>query len=1525
MGIRFDKEKTTAFPEVQNYMEQYAPNYQYEKTIKDEIFYKTLICFNDFDNEPCVIKLYVKRDLEEKDINNYKKHVKVLNEYKDAFKLENSPNIAPFLEIREVEKYVKDELKGGLLTSRQYFPYSLNERIQSRPYLTIIEKLWITYQMIDAVLQMHEKGYCHGDIKMENFVLSSYLSVFLTDPAPFKPAYLFEKNNAELGYYFGEDLKSKSYYLAPERFVNEKKEGSLTKEMDIFSLGCVIAEMLTENQIFDIEKIHQFKDNKLKIEDHLSLKFKSLSNEENDDYIIVFLKDFLKDMLNLNPSKRPSIKSIKNRFQSIIPNSFLQLYDPLNKLIIVNKYWNPDLLVGFLHYFWSQVNVILFNNNENSQPGKKSIIESSMNFEIINYIIKDKAIEDLKELWSNSDFKDLNTTQSSFNNEFSRESIKILLNYLLPCLFYSKYSSSKIVVLEMLKNFLTQIDDYKKMNFILPYFIELLNEEDNLVKIESFDFLLKLLFSINDNFILSSSDFGFYEVYVIPAIEELLFSTSNSKEVITLKIIENLDKICILQKKFAAITLRSKIHWVDIKKNIDKNNNLRSTIKNNSYTNDEIDNSSMFVSKILNTHLKDNEDFNKNNIKAYKNEDEFISWYDKIDSEFRVKLLKIIDDFVGNEEVIGKHFNEIQIILIRKFPELLIYFGKYEENNFCKNIITQFNKKDDEIIIETINIIPQIALIIDKNNVQNLILPCLEQSLELLITNINEKKCYALIICMTRLFEAKFIDNRYIINLYNRNFVFYLVHPNFLIRNATKDLTNLMISKLSEVEIYTFVRAPLQPYLLNKVSILNKKSFESLLRNPLNRVVYELMLIIKDEYMKTILKEITTNDINCMEIYYKQFGKNISRFSSFNTHSINNNSAEMEKFLTKSKISDLINNEFVNFQKKTTEKDIKDTFIGKMISESKFLMNLKLPKKGILLGEDIYEVAKSLVLNKIDSKDINNNSEYTNDIIRSEFYCINIYFKALDVFLSEDLLSDETINLNNEESEKRKKIFDENRKKISEVYKDWRPTGLLSSIVYENNGIDKILPIIQNKFATISSESGISLYEIIPLNLHNDTDISIQKISILKDYDQENSFEYKVAYLYDNSSIVCGTENGNINIYKIESSNSNIKLYHSWNNQNKSRITSILDNQKIITFKNKIIFSTSDGYIKIIDSRGSLIEYSIFIGNQYGLITCIEEFLNILYIGTIGGYVILIDLRLNCILRVNKLTNNMPIISIKKFIPNIVDKKGYFKDTKSSYLIINSASDDHEISFWNQQNMNCELVLKVNPSIGSNVTPLMTEIPTCNNEENICFLNSILINYNTNLNKKLNLFTFSSNLYNQSNQRIFKIDNIFNIESNIAHAIYSPIGLNDNANYVISGGNDRVIRFWDLRNDGINNSNNSCILSAPANLDESKFTSSSFGSNNTVILQSNEKYNTNQPKRGIGFGENCQYNGLSFNLTPHNEFDSGDDILKYGTQISDSSHKGIITDITSIPVFLDDSFSTYLLSSSWDGTVKLWK
>lgn len=181
--------------------------------------------------------------------------------------LQGSSNCLPF------QKFIQSD-KAALLF-RQYTKDSLYDRISTRPFLNAVEKKWIAFQLLCALNQCHKLKVCHGDIKSENVMITSWNWLLLTDFASFKPTYLPEDNPSDFSYFF-DTSRRRTCYIAPERFVDsswknadltgqvnsldltysEVKTGDLSPAMDIFSAGCVVAELFTEGTApFDLSQL----------------------------------------------------------------------------------------------------------------------------------------------------------------------------------------------------------------------------------------------------------------------------------------------------------------------------------------------------------------------------------------------------------------------------------------------------------------------------------------------------------------------------------------------------------------------------------------------------------------------------------------------------------------------------------------------------------------------------------------------------------------------------------------------------------------------------------------------------------------------------------------------------------------------------------------------------------------------------------------------------------------------------------------------------------------------------------------------------------------------------------------------------------------------------------------------------------------------------------------------------------------------------------------------------------------------
>ncbi|KAI0213060.1 Phosphoinositide 3-kinase regulatory subunit 4 [Lamellibrachia satsuma] len=137
-----------------------------------------------------------------------------LQTYKDRLKeitgrLHNASNCLPFQRATISDK--------AALLFRQYVKDSLYDRISTRPFLNSIEKKWLAFQLLCAINQCHKLQVCHGDIKSENVMITSWNWLLLTDFASFKPSYLPQDNPADFSYFF-DTSRRRTCCLAPERF-----------------------------------------------------------------------------------------------------------------------------------------------------------------------------------------------------------------------------------------------------------------------------------------------------------------------------------------------------------------------------------------------------------------------------------------------------------------------------------------------------------------------------------------------------------------------------------------------------------------------------------------------------------------------------------------------------------------------------------------------------------------------------------------------------------------------------------------------------------------------------------------------------------------------------------------------------------------------------------------------------------------------------------------------------------------------------------------------------------------------------------------------------------------------------------------------------------------------------------------------------------------------------------------------------------------------------------------------------------
>nr|CCA18528.1 phosphoinositide 3kinase regulatory subunit putativ [Albugo laibachii Nc14] len=340
-------------------------NIVFNAILADSKFFKTIQCKCD-DGMMVVIKLYRQYDLQET-LTSVHMNLRLLSSVLSP--LEAVPNLIPYADYQFSTKH------HVAFLVRQYFAMNLYDRVLSRPFLSTIEKKWITFQLLKALEQCHRKGVCHGDVKLENLMIVTWNWLFLTDFAPFKPTYIPEDDPSEYHYYFcAIDGSGRSCSVAPERFyspnaegfvgnrrVEERemkeaannrdvslavrspgsaagathitspseassttgftyqnsrasKEGMLLESMDIFSAGCAIAELFMGGKpLFDLPALLKYR--RTGDTSGLIATLKKIQDP--------ILEKLLLDMLQLDPNARKSASQyLTDNLNRLFPTYF---------------------------------------------------------------------------------------------------------------------------------------------------------------------------------------------------------------------------------------------------------------------------------------------------------------------------------------------------------------------------------------------------------------------------------------------------------------------------------------------------------------------------------------------------------------------------------------------------------------------------------------------------------------------------------------------------------------------------------------------------------------------------------------------------------------------------------------------------------------------------------------------------------------------------------------------------------------------------------------------------------------------------------------------------------------------------------------------------------------------------------------------------------------------------------------------------------------------------------------------------
>ncbi|PKK32008.1 phosphoinositide-3-kinase, regulatory subunit 4, transcript variant X2 [Columba livia] len=406
-------------------------------------------------------------------LTSYKQELEELK-----IRLHSAQNCLPFQKATLSEK--------AAMLFRQYVRDNLYDRISTRPFLNNIEKRWIAFQILTAVDQAHKSGVRHGDIKTENIMVTSWNWVLLTDFASFKPTYLPEDNPADFNYFF-DTSRRRTCYIAPERFVdgsmfatelenmrdpstplvdlansNQRTRGELKRAMDIFSAGCVIAELFTEGvPLFDLSQLLAYR-NGLFFPDQVLNKIEDRS-----------IRELVTQMVHREPDKRLAAEDYLKQQRN---NAF------------------PEIFYTFLQPYMAQF-------------AKETFVSADERILVIR--------KDLDNIIHNLCGHD--RTEKA-EGETKENGLVILVSVITSCLQTLKYCDSKLAALELILHLAPRLSVEILLDRITPYLLHFSNDSVPRVRAESVRTLTKVLALVKE---VPRNDINIYPEYILPGIAHL--------------------------------------------------------------------------------------------------------------------------------------------------------------------------------------------------------------------------------------------------------------------------------------------------------------------------------------------------------------------------------------------------------------------------------------------------------------------------------------------------------------------------------------------------------------------------------------------------------------------------------------------------------------------------------------------------------------------------------------------------------------------------------------------------------------------------------------------------------------------------------------------------------------------------------------------------------------------------------------------------------------------------------------------
>ena len=298
--------------------------------------------------------------------------------------------------------------------------------------------------------------------------------------ASYKPTRLPEDNPADFSYYFDTSGR-RTCYLAPERFLSatEPDDGrTVTWAMDVFSAGCVIAELFTEAPIFNLSQLFKYRNGEY------DPKYGFLNKIQDED-----VRELVSHMIQVQPESRYSAEEYLNFWRR---KAF------------------PEYFYSFLHQYMGLITdpssgrSAVHPDTSNFGEADDRIDKVFFDFDKISYFLGyDNGTGPKRPAASTPSSEDVIPVQIDIPNNRHRASAiggrsvddgsLIFLTLIVSSLRHTARATARIRACDLVLAFGERVTDEAKLDRILPYVVALLNDRADGVKIAALRTVTQLL------------------------------------------------------------------------------------------------------------------------------------------------------------------------------------------------------------------------------------------------------------------------------------------------------------------------------------------------------------------------------------------------------------------------------------------------------------------------------------------------------------------------------------------------------------------------------------------------------------------------------------------------------------------------------------------------------------------------------------------------------------------------------------------------------------------------------------------------------------------------------------------------------------------------------------------------------------------------------------------------------------------------------------------------------------------------